>query len=387
MVNTRVSSVLAELKNVRLRAKAQATLPLIPPEGSVTFQRNSKDNVLIIDTGADETILAPAAWQRINPESLGLTNFFGTPIEKSIRKVAELVNAESIMISPYTRQPCGILQINCAYMGHEMDDLESMLSDTHALSSGTIFARSKDLLGSCTLYNKYQNFDIQCYTDLKTKHLLVSHPDKWEGAVISKLPRYVLTTKQILPEMLDHYANCVGDKSTCVRRVLSHLSDRAPPLVWKDGQIEIWQKRFNAATKEVINETFRHTTQAYKSVQVEQRTRPRHFFKKKYPAFAFNRLREWVYSDTVFLEHDKKHPYQFFYASKSKVTYMVKLNGNMKAKTTCDALLSFFQDVGMPYGVATDGAKNEVLSKVWKKFLEDYPCETHSSEPNCQYQN
>ena len=187
--------------------------------------------------------------------------------------------------------------------------------------------------------------------------------------------------------MLDHYVNCVGDKSTCVRRVLSHLSDRAPPLVWKDGQIEIWQKRFNAATKEVINETFRHTTQAYKSVQVEQRTRPRHFFKKKYPAFAFNRLREWVYSDTVFLDHNKKHPYQFFYASKSKVTYMVKLNGNMKAKTTCDALLSFFQDVGMPYGVATDGAKNEVLSKVWKKFLKDYPCETHSSEPNCQYQN
>ena len=207
MENKRASSVLDELKNVRLRAKAQATLPHTPRKGSVTFQRNRDDNVLIIDTGADETILAPAAWQKINPESLGLTNFFGTPIEKSIRKVAELVNAESIMISPYTRQPCGVLQINCAYMSHDIDDTESMLSDTHALSSGTIFARSKDLLGSCTLYNKFQNFELQCYTDLKTKHLLVSHPKNWEGSVICKLPRYVITTKEILPEMLDHYAN------------------------------------------------------------------------------------------------------------------------------------------------------------------------------------
>ena len=59
----------------------------------------------------------------------------------------------------------------------------------------------------------------------------------------------------------------------------------------------------------------------------------------------------------------------------------------MKAKTTCEALTSLFQDIGMPYGISTDAAKNEVLSKTWKKFLESYPCKTHNSEANCQHQN
>ena len=327
-MNTQAPKVLDELKNVRQRAKARQTLPTIPKRNGVTFALlPDVDHVLIIDTGADETILSPAAWQATNPDSLGLTNFFGTPIERSIRKVAELVNAESVMLSPFTRQPCGMLQINCAYMGHDLTDHESLLSDTHALSSGTIFVRSKDLLGSCTLYNKVRNFEIQCYTDLRTKHLLISHPKNWDKETTSKLPRFVLTTKEVLPEMLDHYANYVDDKSTCVRRVLSHLSDKGFPVVWKEGQIEIWQQRFNAVTKKIVNETFRHTTQAFSKVQVEQRTRPRHFFKKKYPSFAYNRVREWVYSDTVFLGNNKAHPYQLLYASKSKLVYMVNCMG------------------------------------------------------------
>ena len=160
-----------------LRKKLESELPFTPPKGGFRFQRMACDQVLILDTGAEDTLLSPSAWTVIDPgRPLGRSSIFGTPIEASARRCADLVNARSVLLAPTSRKPCALLVINCAYL-LDSNDAESLLSDAHALLSGTIMVRDENLFGRFFLKNKHRNFNIPCFTDLKTHHVLTSHVD------------------------------------------------------------------------------------------------------------------------------------------------------------------------------------------------------------------
>ena len=331
-----------------------------------------------MDTGADQCTIGGPAWVildktgeeiQCNGYLKGEKGFYGPTLP--------VVSAATCAIDQEGQSFLLIVHQACYY--NEMSQDESLCLPFQAEQHGVSFDLTPNERTNANGEQGTQRMIIEDKTvpllfDGRKLYIKIQRPSKSDFKLLQS---YELTS----PEPFIPKGNL--DEGITARRKNHMKQGHEPP---GGIPIDTWQKRLGMAPIEVIQKTFKATTQYATNVEAENRTIGRRHYKSRFPFLREKRVNDEFHSDTFFPSvhgNDGSTCSQMFIGKDTDYMFVYPMK---KESHSFLALQDFGRKVGLPRSIKTDNAKTETGLK-WTTWCREYCVDSKYTEPHSPWQN
>ena len=343
----------------------------------VSNQDSRADQILIFDTGADQSSIGGPAWEIIHRtgDEVRCNGY----LKGEFAQDGPILPIVSGMTCVRTSDGDRFILIvhQALYYDDDRQD-ESLCLPFQAEQHGVKFSLtpsnrldSNNQLGKQNMVIEHKEIPIEF--DGRKLYLKISRPSEQD---IKDLESYELTS----PE--DFVPEPTSTDMTNRRRSTTKRDKQYPGGLTLDD----WRRRLAMAPPDVIRKTFQATTQLGMNLEINNRAVGRRHFKTRFPFLKQKRLNDTFHSDTFFpsvttLKGNTCS--QIFFGEHSDYMYVHPLKRESHA---INALEDFGRKIGLPSKIKTDNAKTEVGEK-WTTWCRNHRVDTLFTEPMSPWQN
>ena len=343
---------------------------------------NLLQNILIMDTAADQCTCGGPAWLILN-ETGENVKCNGYLKGKHIFDGPSLPLVSALTCVQLENQEPLLLLVNQACYYDDINQDESLCLPFQAEEHGVTFNLTpKDRtdtngnLGQQKL--TIEGKDIPLKFDGRKMYLDIRQPTEDE---VDTLEVFELTS----PEPFEPDGNAESRNNVNIRQRRKQCNKEITK--YPGGYtLERWKKCLGLAPEDVIRKTFHATTQMQMNVEAENRTIGRRHFKSRFPALKEKRVNDLFYSDTFFPSEkgiDGSTCSQLFIGKDTDYMYVQPMRTE---SNSFQALQDFGRKVGLPKCIKTDNAKTEIGHN-WTTWCRNHCIDTKFTEPHTPWQN
>ena len=258
-----------------------------------------KSDILVIDTGADQSIICGESWTVTH--QTGRSVLISAYLQDQPPQEYPIVSACTMVLGRNTQK--WLIRINEAIYVEGKGHRESLLHPFQAMRHGVRFdmtphgyKKADGEIGQQLLIVSDTKIPLEYDTKKLYIHLRKPSVDEMSNAEIIEL-----TSSQ--PFSLEEDVEDIEPARVNLEKVFSRVS------------LKDWRKRLGFAPDEIIKKTLEATTQYCLVPEEENREMPRRHYKSRFPFLREKRLNDEVHSDTFFqtlLRHNDTHAHRYF---------------------------------------------------------------------------